>query len=84
MFSFYRQFSLLLVAFRRLKFFIDEMQILLHLFLDCILFSSFAFESAYIFHVISDNFVWYGGPNVTQTVAWQFQNTRIITQQRLY
>ena len=38
MFSFYRQFSLLFVAFRRLKFFIDEMQSFLHLFLDCILF----------------------------------------------
>lgn len=52
MFSFYRQFSLLLVAFRRLKFFIDEMQILLHLFLDCILFRPSRLK-AHIF------FMWY-------------------------
>ena len=52
MFSFYRQFSLLLVAFRRLKFLIHEMQILLHLFLDCILFRPSRLK-AHIF------FLWY-------------------------
>ena len=52
MFSFYRQFSLLLVAFRRLKFFIDGLQILLHLFLDCILFRPSRLK-AHIF------FMWY-------------------------
>ena len=52
MFSFYRQFSLLFVAFRRLKFFIDEMQIFLHLFLDCILFRPSRLK-AHIF------FMWY-------------------------